>query len=245
LANTLRAQGNLASARDDHRGAERFYLQAARLYVQVNDPLGLANTRGARGDVAGFTEDLQGARQLYHEAATLYERIHYRRGLAGTRLAEGRLAYRQFDLQGAAALCDQAALCDHQGLAQTHLAQALITVYLKQFDTAGELYEQAAALSKEVQDCDGLANALLGQGELAEFRSELERAEKLYVEEADRASDEKSAARPTAGRLGTAPTSLFEHRRRGSARDDAPDHRLSLVNGLPRVSIRRVGTAWP
>ncbi len=140
IAQSARTLGRLARRLGQADEAGRLYTEAATLYRQERDDLGLANTLQAQGDLVVRLGRVDEAGRLYAEAAALYRQERDNLGLANTLKAQGDLAGRLGQVDKAGRLYAER---DSTGLGYTYAELARVAISSGDKETGDRLLPDA------------------------------------------------------------------------------------------------------
>jgi DNA-binding CsgD family transcriptional regulator/tetratricopeptide (TPR) repeat protein len=155
MALALFGLGDIATMRNNHAEAEANYLEAERLYTEVDHTRGIATAQTNLANLYWKQGKLQEALKINEAARRLYESVGDQRGQAWSYTNVGRLSAELRDYGHAAPNLSQAMalydlLGDRTGIAETLEAYALINIGTRDNARAAQLLGAASRLREEI-----------------------------------------------------------------------------------------------
>jgi predicted ATPase/DNA-binding CsgD family transcriptional regulator len=155
MALALFGLGDIAAMSDNDADAERHYLDAERLYTEIDQTRGIATAQTNLANLYWKQGKLQDALKINEAARRLYEAAGDQRGLAWSYTNVGRLsaelreyAHAAPNLAQAMALYDL--IGDRTGIAETLEGYALINIGTRDYSRAATLLGASARLRDEI-----------------------------------------------------------------------------------------------
>ncbi|HLJ68138.1 MAG TPA: tetratricopeptide repeat protein [Chloroflexota bacterium] len=179
--------GTLAYEQGNLDDAERFYLAARQLYLDLGDVRGLAAVATGLGNVAWERADFETARTLFESSLNLHQQVGDDIGAAAALNNLGNVACDEENLTDAERFYQRALELyrdrrNRRGAAVVLNNLGAVLEEQGDQDQARDRYEESLELSRQVGDQDLTAALLLNLGDLALLDGKLGRATALYEE---------------------------------------------------------------
>ncbi len=151
-------------------------------------PVLLARLQTGLAEFVAWQGDLEGARERLLTSISSLRHLQEEQALAESLFTLGICAYLQGDYAAAQVALEEAltlARCEGDKPLSATILSALANVFCEQnanYAAAAPLYEESAALYRQMGNHRGVANVLLNQGGICFEQGDVRRAEKLYRE---------------------------------------------------------------